>query len=262
MPITTYSDRLEDVLLYRVLRHVPAGFYIDVGANHPQRGSVTSLFYDLGWRGINIEPSPTCFAELVRARPRDINLCLAAGAANGEVEFHELLGTGLSTVVERFARRHESSGFERQSYHVPMRTLADICEEFVQVEIHFLTIDVEGAEHAVLQGCDLVKFRPWIVLIESTEPLTDIPSYGDWEPLLLSGGYDFVATNGLNRFYLAREHPELRALLSLPVDDYERASTIEERAKIAALKASPTWRLLNGIRQLVDFAATWIRTVG
>jgi len=260
MPITTYSDRLEDVLLYRVLRDVPAGFYIDVGANHPERGSVTKLFYDLGWRGINIEPSPTWFAEIVRARPRDINLCFAAGSSNGKVEFHELLGTGLSTVVERFARRHERAGFKRQTYDVAMRTLADICDEFVHGEIHFLTIDVEGAEQAVLQGCDFVRFRPWILLIEATEPLTCVPSYDAWEPLLLSVGYEFIATDGLNRFYLAHEHQELRALLALPVDDYERASTIEERAQVAALKASPTWRLLHRIRLLADFATSWIRS--
>ena len=147
-----------------------------------------------------------------------------------------------------------------------MRTLADICAEYACGEIHFLTIDAEGAEPAVLRGCDFTKFRPWVVLIESTEPLTDIPSYGEWEPLLLSSGYEFAATNGLNRFYLAREHEELRALISIPVDDYERASSVEERAELAALKASPSWRLLRRIRRLTtpfvsacDSAATRIR---
>ena len=111
MPIIAYSDRLEDVLLHRVLRHVPEGFYIDVGANHPQVCSVTKLFYDLGWRGINIEPSPTWFAEIVRARPRDINLCLAAGATNGQIAFHEMLATGLSTVVEQVRAAARKRGF-------------------------------------------------------------------------------------------------------------------------------------------------------
>ena len=33
-----------------------SGFYVDVGAGHPTEDSVTRHFYDLGWRGINVEP--------------------------------------------------------------------------------------------------------------------------------------------------------------------------------------------------------------
>ena len=35
-----------------------------------------------------------------------------------------------------------------------MRTLADICAEFVTGEIDFLKIDVEGAEGDVIAGAD------------------------------------------------------------------------------------------------------------
>jgi FkbM family methyltransferase len=245
VPITSYSDRLEDVMLYRVLRDVCVGFYVDVGANHPQSLSVTKLFYDLGWSGINVEPCPSWFAQLEKARPRDVNLRVAAGADNGEVEFHEILDSGLSTVVERFARRHQADGFQRRTYMVERRTLADICAEHVKGEIHFLKIDVEGAEHAVLQGCDFGRHRPWVVVVEATEPLTDIPCYAEWEPLLLGFNYEFATTDGLNRFYVAGEHAELRPLFSVAVDDYERAAWMEARRELEAIKASYAWRLLR-----------------
>jgi hypothetical protein len=53
----SYAQNYEDILLGRALRK-SEGFYIDVGANHPVFHSVTKLFHDRGWRGINVEPSP------------------------------------------------------------------------------------------------------------------------------------------------------------------------------------------------------------
>ena len=56
MSIVSYSQNFEDVMLWRALKDVENGFYIDVGANHPAIDSVTKLFYENGWSGINIEP--------------------------------------------------------------------------------------------------------------------------------------------------------------------------------------------------------------
>ena len=44
MTVTTYAQFLEDVILYRALRDVQNGFYIDVGAYRPEENSVTKLF--------------------------------------------------------------------------------------------------------------------------------------------------------------------------------------------------------------------------
>ena len=73
----SYAQNREDVLLARVFHDVKAGFYVDVGANDPEHCSVTKHFYDLGWRGINFEPGRV-FEKLAAARPRDINLNVAA----------------------------------------------------------------------------------------------------------------------------------------------------------------------------------------
>ncbi len=60
------------------------GFYIDAGANDPSIHSVTKVFYERGWHGINIEPLSEHIADLQRERPRDINLRCAAGSSEGE----------------------------------------------------------------------------------------------------------------------------------------------------------------------------------
>jgi len=75
----SYAQNFEDVMLWRALRQVAHGFYIDVGAGHPDESSVTRAFYDRGWRGLNIEPSEHYFQRLAAARPLDTNLQLALG---------------------------------------------------------------------------------------------------------------------------------------------------------------------------------------
>ena len=69
MNFISYAQNLEDVMLYRILKRVEAGFYIDVGAQHPVLDSVNKAFYDRGWRGINIEPNSEDFSLLQKERP-------------------------------------------------------------------------------------------------------------------------------------------------------------------------------------------------
>jgi FkbM family methyltransferase len=228
--ITSYAQALEDVVLTRALRHVEKGFWIDVGANHPYHHSVTKTFSERGWSGINIEPVSEWFTELVKDRPSDVNLNLAASSFDGFIELHEIAGTGLSTSIERFASR--AQGFVQRTLTVPCRTLSSICREHVHEEIHFLKIDVEGAEQSVLEGCDFARFRPWIVVVEATEPLSSTQSHEPWEPILIGANYDFLLFDSLNRFYLASERAELKPALAFPADDYTRATDIWTRGAI------------------------------
>ena len=80
MSFISYAQNLEDVILYRTLKNVECGFYIDVGAQHPVIDSVTNAFYECGWHGINVEPNPEYFQLLQKNRSKDINLNMAVGA--------------------------------------------------------------------------------------------------------------------------------------------------------------------------------------
>ncbi len=64
MTFISYAQNFEDVMLWRALKHVERGFYIDVGAFSPDLDSVTRAFSERGWRGINIEPNPHYLAQL------------------------------------------------------------------------------------------------------------------------------------------------------------------------------------------------------
>ena len=63
MTFISYAQNFEDVILRRALKDIEKGFYVDVGAHDPVIDSVTKAFYDLGWRGINIEPVKEWFEK-------------------------------------------------------------------------------------------------------------------------------------------------------------------------------------------------------
>ena len=221
MSFVSYAQNHEDVMLARVFRGLHDGFYIDVGAQDPRIDSVTKAFYEQGWHGINLEPVEAWFAKLRQDRPRDITLCVAAGAVEGEVDFHEVVDTGLSTSSDEFARRHQAQGHRVVTRKVPVRTLDAICAEHGVQQVHFLKVDAEGDEAAVLRGIDLLRLRPWVILVEATEPNAQSSTHAQWEPLVVGRGYDFVYDDGLNRFYLATEHAALAQAFATPPNVYD-----------------------------------------
>lgn len=228
MRFISYAQNFEDVMLWRALKHVEIGFYVDVGANDPQQDSVTKAFYERGWRGINIEPVSQWFNRLVSERTRDINLQVAVGAKSGETIIYDLPDTGLSTMDKSIAERHEAErGYRKVEYKVHVKTLTEICINLHIAPIHFLKIDVEGAENEVLEGIDFSKLRPWIVVVESTLPNSQVEDYANWEPILLDANYDYVYFDGLNRFYVAQEYPELRESFRTPPNVFDDFATQE-----------------------------------
>ena len=253
MTFISYAQNGEDVLLWRALGHVGAGFYIDVGAHHPDLDSVTRAFYDRGWSGVNVEPLAEPAAQIAAARLRDVTLRIALGASDGELPFYEVAGTGLSTLDADAARSARAAGHAVRETVVTVRTLAEVCRLYAAPEIHFLKIDVEGAERAVLEGADLQAHRPWIILAEATAPLSTRTVHDAWEPLLLAADYAFVWFDGLNRYYVSRERldqlqPCFQAQPNV-FDDFMRASDsalvrrvdlaeTEGRALRAALQAA------------------------
>jgi FkbM family methyltransferase len=221
MTFISFAQNFEDVMLWRALKHINNGFYIDVGAHDPEKGSVTKAFYDAGWNGINIEPISEPFARLRTARSRDINLQVCAGQACGEIDIFDVSPSGLATAQASIAEEYRSAGHSIEVRHVPVRTLASICKEHVKGEIHFLKVDVEGFEKEVLLGADFTEFRPWILVIEATYPNSPEVNYGDWDKIVLEAGYRFAYFDGLNRFYVAAEHEELHASFAVPPNFFD-----------------------------------------
>lgn len=222
MTFVSYAQNLEDVMLARVFGDVAQGFYIDVGANDPVGDSVTKVFYDRGWRGINLEPMEYYYRRLCEARVRDVNLPVAVGTQEGIFPYYEIPGSGLSTLDSRIAEGHRKNGLTVVRKEIPMTTLAAICRQHAQQTIHFLKVDVEGAEKLVLLGMDFQNYRPWVLIVEATLPNSQKENYRDWEDILLANGYQFVYFDGLSRFYVSQEKAaELKKYFTAPPNFFD-----------------------------------------
>jgi FkbM family methyltransferase len=203
-----YSWFYEDYILARVFSDVKRGTYIDVGANQPEAGSVTKYFYDRGWRGVNIEPNPALFGLIQKSRAGDINLNIGISNTSGNLTFYRFnVEHGLSTFNRNIALGHAKKGHTFDEIPVSVRTLNDVIVEnhLTDRDIDFVNIDVEGFEKAVLEGFDLVRYHPKVIMIEATEPMTEAPSHYRWERILIENGYLFAMYDGLNRYYVHRE---------------------------------------------------------
>jgi FkbM family methyltransferase len=219
----SYAQNYEDVMLWRALQHVEQGFYIDVGAQSAESDSVTQAFSLRGWRGINIEPHPVYFEQLVRLRPNDVNLDVALGEESGTLTMNLIDESGLSTADAEIAGRHVAAGYTLRAHEVRMLTLAEVWQGHVPdgQSVHFLKVDVEGFERSVLAGNDWQRYRPWIVLVEATLPNSQIENHDAWEPILAGAGYKYVYADGLNRFYVAEEHVELAPAFKYPPNVFD-----------------------------------------
>ena len=236
----SYGQNFEDVLLARVFKGKCDGFYIDIGAMDPVEGSITKHFYDLGWTGINIEPDARFHDRLQLARPRDLNLCIAVGDTREDRTFYQFEAPGISTLSGENLRHFADQHFPYRELTVAVTTLADICRSYVHKPIDFLKIDAEGWEAAIIRGADWQCFRPLVLVIEATKPYSYIPTWHEWEPVLLEARYLFTYSDGVNRYYVREESSELAACFEFPpnvLDNFRPYETVHLHSLHAAAVA-------------------------
>lgn len=202
--ILSHAQNFEDVLLWRALGHVSGGKYIDIGAQDPVIDSVSLAFYSNGWRGVHVEPSHNYAEALRRSRPDEIVIEAAVTWKCTPLTFYEIPNTGISSARPDIAAEHRLRGFSLRPVTVNTISLHQVFDAAGAGEVHWMKIDVEGLESEVLASWRVCDPRPWIVLIESTLPLTQQENYNDWQHYLVALGYDFRHFDGLNRYYVHR----------------------------------------------------------
>jgi FkbM family methyltransferase len=194
----TYSQFGEDAVLGALLSD-STGFYVDVGAGHPTQGSNTFALYRRGWRGVLVEPLAANVTASRVLRRGDRVVQALCGDRNGSIPFYEFDAWQLSTTSPEVVQRLASEGhFPVTMTEVSMVRLRDLGLAADPDSPSLLSIDVEGAEVAVLDGNDWNVFLPAVVCLEQWEsPLEGASILSDKMVSLGYLLYNFVGNSGI-----------------------------------------------------------------
>jgi FkbM family methyltransferase len=205
--IFSFSHELETGLVREFLGAAP-GFFVDVGANDPKSGSQTWHLEQRGWSGVLIEPQPELAERLRQQRKAKVYAVACSSPANAGKRMPLYCAGPMSSLDKSWtaAPRHAEVALEG-TIEVPIRTLDQVLiDAKAPTPIDFVSIDVEGHTGEVLDGFDLARWRPRLILVEDHVTNTRVHSR------MLSAGYCWMRRTGLNGWYVP---PETAPSLSL-----------------------------------------------
>jgi len=169
----SYSQEGEDMILRRIFEKQKTGFYIDIGAHHPKRFSNTYYFYKKEWRGINIDAMPGSMKLFRKMRPRDMNLEIAISNKKQELIYYIFNEAALNTFSKSSAKKRDGKGKYKVCKEIKIKTLTleEVLNNYLSknIEIDFLSIDVEGLDFQVLKSNNWYKYKPKVILIEALD---------------------------------------------------------------------------------------------
>jgi FkbM family methyltransferase len=154
-----FSEMGEDIIINRLFRKINLGFYIDVGAYHPFKGSLTYLLFKRGWKGVNLDLSKTSIDLFKICRPRDLNINCAVLNKDGKTFFYQ------NSIINQ-----QNSIFKNDKKQKKIRIkslkLDSIIKRNCIKRVDFLNVDTEGAELDVVMSLNLKIFRPKLISVE------------------------------------------------------------------------------------------------
>ena len=179
-------------VLVKMFPSVANGFFLDVGSGHGTIGSNTKALEERGWSGICVDPFPT----YMEGRTCQMFKEVVSATAGQTVKFHT--HSGLGGIADTLGRWKEEAQ-KSPAVELTTTTLGDILARAnAPTFIHFLSLDIEGAELDALKGMDLDRYRFGSMAIEHNdeEPKrTDIINY------LKQYGYERVHTYRQDDFF-------------------------------------------------------------
>ena len=158
-PNSHYAEFAEDVMVNRILKKIKKGFYVDIGAYHPYKGSLTYNLYNRKWNGMNLDISKSSIDLFNIARPSDININCAVSEFNGETFYYE--NSPINQQNSLISQDDNQKKIKIQSYK-----LSEILKMQNINSVDYINIDTEGNELEVLMGIDFSKINPTLFTIE------------------------------------------------------------------------------------------------
>ena len=171
---------------------VTNGHFLDVGSGHGTIGSNTKALEELGWTGICVDPFPTHMEGRTCQMIKEV----VSSVSGQTVRFHT--HAGLGGIADTLGKWKEEAS-KSPAVELTTVTLAEILGRVkAPTFIHFLSLDIEGAELDALRGIGLDNYRFGAMAIEHNEEepkRTDIINY------LRRFGYERVHTYRQDDFF-------------------------------------------------------------
>lgn len=196
-----WSQYGEDCVLATWLGDRRDGFYVDVGAYHPAKGSNTHQLRRRGWRGVNVDLDEAKILAFRLRRPGDVNV-VAAVSDRAEVRtiYTDKWYSTRATLSPDIA--DDAAAF-RGLREITTTTLTAILDgtRFRDRPIDLLNVDVEGEDVNVLRGLDFARYSPALILVERLSTDLDEILASDLHGLLSGLGYRLANWVGYTLFY-------------------------------------------------------------
>lgn len=171
---------------------VADGYFVDVGSGHGTIGSNSRALEVRGWTGLCIDPFPVHMG----GRTCDVLREVVFSEAGRKMAFHE--AGGLGGLAETLAAWNER-GAQAPTVDFTTVTLDDVLTRVnAPTFIHFMSLDIEGAELEALKGFPFERVRLGALVVEHNR---EEPKRSQLTSLLEAHGYARVHSWHQDDFY-------------------------------------------------------------
>ena len=199
-----FSQAGQDKFVYNnFFREKKNGYFLEIGAFDGIQGS-NCLFFEKfkNWNGLAIEPSPTQFEKLKRNRKCKL-INKAASAISGKMTFIEIDSSGSDSqlsCLEKYYSDKSQSVLKKNNlkkYMVEVLTFEEILKNVDKEVIDYCSIDIEGAETALIKNFNFSNYKIKVLSIENN--WSDKIKYDN---ILVKHGYSFYDSVGVDEIWV------------------------------------------------------------
>jgi FkbM family methyltransferase len=185
----------EDRLIWEYFERTSQGFFAEIGVNDPEIGSKTYLLEEHGWHGVLVEPQPACYERLHLRRPNSRVFQAACGSPSPRGR-KVLDSAGAEGNSRPSTKRPDSLASVSSTIEIEVETLDNILAASDCSGLDFLAINAESAGLDVLNGLDLKRYGPKLILIKDYLLTLAVDRH------LRASRYKAVKRTGTNNWYI------------------------------------------------------------
>lgn len=199
-----FSQAGQDKFVYdNFFREKKNGYFLEIGAFDGIQGS-NCLFFEKfkNWNGLAMEPSPTQFKKLRNNRKCKL-INKAASAISGKMTFIEIDSSSSDSQLsglEKYYPDKSQSVLKKNNlkkYMVEALTFDEILKNVDKEVIDYCSIDIEGAETALIENFNFSNYKIKVLSIENNWSKTI-----KYDNILIKHGYSFFDSVGVDEIWV------------------------------------------------------------